>query len=134
MTELMTQYQPSRPEGRFIEIDVTDPDGHRAVGAEVAFQVNGVFAGMLTVGSSRSGPITIEISNPLAVVDIRAELLGQVHAAVVAPGDDSRLTFVFESVPRFAAEVQSRATCPDGTSGSPCVICFADGESWRMCG
>jgi hypothetical protein len=54
-----------RPADRVIELDVVDRNNRRAVGVEVAFLINGRFAGQLLVGSNRSGPVTFEIRNPL---------------------------------------------------------------------
>jgi hypothetical protein len=122
-----------RPAGRVIEVDVVDRNNRRAVGADVAFLINGRFAGQLLVGSNRSGPVTFEVRNPFVTVEVRASLLGQVRTATVGP-HERRATLVFDNVPRFAAGVDSRATCPDGSSGSPCVECSEDGDSWRMCG
>ena len=124
---------PDGPAGRVIELDVVDRNNRRAVGADVAFRINGRFAGRLLVGSNRSGPVTFEVRNPFATVEVRASLLGQVRTATVGP-HERRATLVFDTCRASPpASIRGRPV-RTAARGSPCVECSEDGDSWRMCG
>jgi hypothetical protein len=133
MADVHAQHQPFRPGGRTIEVSVTDRDHHRVVGAQVLFLIDGAPAGQVQIGSNRSGPVTIEIGNAAATVEVRASLFGEAKSAIVPPTEHS-VTFVFDHAPLFAGAMESVAQCPDGTTGSPCVICRSGEDTWRMCG
>ena len=131
-TDVGTQ-QGFQPAGRAIAVAVLGPDGAPAVGAEVRLEVNGRFAGSVLIGSSSAGTVSLEIDDDQATIVVRAVLLGQQQVATLPPGR-AQATLVFQSVPRFATAVKGYAQCPDGSSGSPCVICVSGAESWRACG
>lgn len=121
----------ARPVGRTIAIAVLDLAGQPAAGATVRIAINGREAGAMRSGSGPT-PLSIEVFNPNALVEIEATLLTQTQRQTALPGQD-RVVFSFASIVRFATGVAAVAECPDGRRGNPCVMCFDGNDHWRLC-
>lgn len=123
------------PVGRMVAIHALDATGAYAHTAVLEFRVGGRFAGTIDLGTSVEGPVTIEVDDPASSIEIRARFLGQAIDAQVLPHQDAISVRFSRVAPHFAAGRMAVATCPDGTSGRPCVTCrdAKSGASWRMC-
>lgn len=121
----------ARPVGRTVAISVLDLHGQPAAGAIVRLAIDGRAAGTMSTGSDKS-PLSIEVFNPLALIELEVSLLGQTRTATVLPGQD-RIVFSFASTLRFAAGVAAIVECPDGRRGNPCVLCSDASGTWRLC-
>jgi hypothetical protein len=115
---------------RVITIEVVDGSGRPLPGVSIAVTIDGSFAGSIQTGSD-SQAVTLEVDSA-ATVTVVAELLGQQQGAVLAP-DSSGARLVFGQAPHFAGTIPAIARCPDGTTGSPCVICRKGSATWKMC-
>lgn len=121
------------PPPRLVSITIRDMQGRPVGGARVTFTLNGVFAGTVNTGSGTERPITLELhSQRQTTISLEVRLLGQIQTAILTPQLDS-FAFVFKSAPHFAIKVPPLVQCPDGTTGSPCVICHEGNDSWRIC-
>jgi len=120
------------PVGRMVSISVVDLYDQPAGGAQIELTLNGQFAGTIDTGSGTAGPMTLEVRNPEITVALKVTVLGVTQAATLRPGQDT-MKFVFPSVPQFATRVPPVVRCPDGTTGSPCVVCRDGGEFWKLC-
>ena len=121
---------PPRP-ARLIRIAVRDMHGQPAAGAEVEVAINGRPGGSIFTGP---GVIesTLGLDDPNASVQLNVNLGGQSQSAALAPGQDS-IQFSFQIIVPFKAQAPPVAYCPDGTTGSPCVICHDGGDTWMIC-
>ena len=120
--------------GRKVSIAVLDASGAAADSAELFVALNGAFAGVINLGIGGSGPITLEVDDPMVHIALQARLLGQSIDIEVPPYQDAVTLQFAVLAPHFVLGRQGYAHCPDGTSGSPCVTCTdANGVSWRIC-
>lgn len=120
--------------GRKVSIALLDASGAAADSAELRVLLNGVFAGVMDLGTGGGGRITLEIDDPQVHIALQARLLGQSIDIEVPPYQDSVTLQFAVLAPRFSLGRQGYAECPDGSTGSPCVTCKdANGVEWRMC-
>jgi hypothetical protein len=75
---------------------------------------------------------TIEINDPNASVELQVTVDDEVQRGYLPPGQDS-IRFDFKTVVLVKAKVPPVARCPDGTTGSPCVVCRDGNDTWRIC-
>lgn len=118
--------------GRRIEIFVQDAAGRPVAGVTVSVTLNGRNAGKIVIGSRSEGRASIELVDGDGSVELIAGLLGLTLTESVAP-QQTKVLFQFQQAPRYALPVKAVATCPDGTSNSPCVVCRDGADTWKLC-
>jgi hypothetical protein len=117
----------SAPAATAIAIQALDQSGRPAVGVVMDIHINGAHAGSVHSGT---GSAQIEFAAPNANVTIVATFDGLTQTATAAPGQDTVVFHFPKAAPQRLGSFQSRARCPDGTTGSPCVDC----PNARICG
>jgi hypothetical protein len=65
-------------------------------------------------------------------VEIEARYGSEMQRVALGPSDDL-VQFDFTTVQVIARYRPSIATCPDGTSGTPCVVCNVGAEIIKLC-
>ena len=121
-----------RPAGRAIAIEVVDAQGRPAGGATISVSIDQRPAGTIDSGSGADRPFVLLVDDPTAAIDLAVSLSGSTqHKRLTAAVSSAR--FVFPVAPVFKARKAPRPTCPDGSTGYPCVTCTDGGVSWRMC-
>ena len=125
-------FQTGSTRGRRVWITAVDGSGGPA-GASIKVFFNGADAGLLDLGTGTRDPVSIEVSDPNCSIELVASYSGQTLRRELPPSLD-HVTLRFSGVIRFAGPRRPLATCPDGTSGSPCVQCRdGTGRTWEMC-
>jgi hypothetical protein len=120
------------PAGRAIAIEVVDAQGRPAGGATIAVSIDQHPAGTIDSGSGSDRPFVLFVGNPSAAVDIEVSVSGSVQQMRLTAAVSSA-RFVFPVLPTFMTKRPPRLTCPDGSTGYPCVTCTDGAVSWRMC-
>lgn len=117
---------------RLIEIRTLDSADRPIAGANITVTINGRPGGKMRTGSNSQSPATLELDDAEASVELLAEFRGQTRSAEVAP-EQNAVLFKFEAALHFPLLLPAIAECPDGTTGSPCVICRDGPDVWKMC-
>lgn len=116
---------------RTVAIVITDPTNAPAAGVRVKVLIDGASAGHFETGSGSARPMRVTAPAD-ATIDLEVIALGQQQQVRLAQGQTSvRLTVA--SMLRFAIQVPPVATCPDQTTGSPCVTCRDATGEWELC-
>jgi hypothetical protein len=115
---------------RQIRIRVFDADRRPAEGADLAFFIDNVPYGSVTIGNT--GQATFEQRDTRTTVEVMASFGGSEQRAQLTPKVNS-FNFNFDIRLAFRARRPPIARCPDGTTGQPCVECVIDGEKIRIC-
>ena len=117
--------------GRKIRIATRDKFGSPLAGAEIEVFISGRFLGRIFTGSGVAES-TVDIG-PLA-----GTVLVKVTAADGASKSEDvlssdKIEITLDTAPLFKSKIPAIPTCPDGTTGSPCVICHDGEDTWQIC-
>jgi hypothetical protein len=136
---------------------VQDHRGRPVPSALVEIYVNGRPRGTVNTGWGVNES-TVTISDANASVDVKVAVADEVQQAHLGPGQDS-IRFEFRAIAGlpwvpsallgiwnllgiggsmtglagYFGKAPPVARCPDGTTGSPCVLCRDGDETWRIC-
>ena len=116
---------------RLVKIAVRDRHARPAPEATIEISVNGQAAGSISTGMGVAES-TIYLNDPNSSVAIRVEFSGQVQYGYLAPGQD-HIRFDFQTVLITKAMTPPIARWPDGTAGSPCVVCQVGNDHVKIC-
>jgi hypothetical protein len=113
---------------------VLDQKGRRIKGAQVKVYWHGSPVGALIT----SGESTIGFEAGYSIDGLELEVsMGEQRELVAFTSFEEQYEFVFEAQPLlkrlFSFFLRPGATCPDGTSGQPCVTCQFDRYQIRLC-
>jgi hypothetical protein len=125
----MAMAMGAEPETHRVTITVVDHDKEPVVGASLTFEVENTLYGQATIGSR---PVTIELSDDEVRLTVKAKYSGQKQEVSLSP-DQRSYTFYFTRTVTPQTFGPPVATCPDGTSGQPCVDCVIGGNKIRIC-
>lgn len=119
----------SFPSGRRIVIHVVDANDNPIPGSDILFSINRVPVGGVR---SSAGSASLDMPESSVVVDVSA-MVGQfTQSAHLPPGFDTHI-FRFSQTRVYQSVGPPVASCPDGTSGQPCVDCDIGGIIVRIC-
>jgi hypothetical protein len=117
--------------GRNITILTRDRFGNPMVGSQIEIFVQGRFAGTILTGLGGRG--TISLGSLTGSVRVRATGGSLPPQQVDVPPLSDQVEIDLGTAPLVKAKIPPIATCPDGTTGSPCVTCHDGSETWRIC-
>ena len=117
--------------GRNITILTRDRFGNPMEGAQIEVFVQGRSVGTIFTGPSGQG--TIYLGSLTGSVRVRATGGSLPPQQVDVPPLSQQVEIDLGIAPLVKAKIPPIATCPDGTTGSPCVTCNDGSETWRIC-
>lgn len=118
------------PERRTIAVSAVDAAG-RSVPAEISVEVDHINAGSVQLG--RDAPrATIEVPREVEHVALAARYFDQRLGVQLGRNEDT-YEFEFSAMIYKEAPLAPEARCPNGTTGTPCVVCKIGGISVRLC-
>jgi len=115
--------------GRHIAVHVVDANDILITGADILFSIDGIPAGGVR---SSAGNASFYTPNSSVTVDISVVVDLRTQSAHLPPGFDT-YTFRFVEARAYLAAELPVASCPDGSSGQPCVDCDIGGVFVRIC-
>jgi hypothetical protein len=116
---------------RTIRVSAVDSAGG-PVGAVVNVSVFGVKLGSLQLSEDGAEGL-IELPDQFHTVQLNARLQDQILSTLVEHGETAH-QFIFSGLHlRTIVAPLAQARCPDGTTGTPCVICTVSGIKVRLC-
>jgi hypothetical protein len=118
--------------GRNITIAARDSFGNPMPEALIEIFVLGRLIGKIATGSGVAES-SVSLGSLTGAVRVRVTAGGSPPQEVdVAPTAD-RVEIDLGPAPLVKAKIPPVPTCPDGTTGYPCVICHDGNESWQIC-
>jgi len=121
-----------------VQVRVIDALGELFFGAQIDFSLRGASVGSVT---DSAGEARITYPEEGAGLEVSVSASGATQSRLLAPGIDitpggTRNLVDFKMPVIRSTNVPPRpvAKCPDGTAGQPCVDCYINGSTIRVCG
>ena len=115
-----------------IRILVRDGEGRPAPAAEIEITAGAKPIGRIFTGSGVEESVVSVGPLSGAPLKIRVTFNGITKEEALPPNQNS-MQFDFDSFVILKAKLNPRVTCPNGTSGYPCVVCSDGAEVWQIC-
>ena len=118
------------PKGVLIKISVIGRNGYALKKSKITFYVSGRAVGTID-DSNGFGSILLPDADDRVTVE--AKFGESTVQRILKDGEEEITIQLDEDELLLKALLPTRAICPDGTSGQPCVVCSIGGKPYQIC-